>query len=193
MAPPGALISLAVDGRFEPPTPTPVTAGLLIGSVYRLRIAGIPLHEGEELFPTIEVIDRTYTPIHYVWRFPIPIELTQEDLEYALAGRFVTRVIYLEDPQRPIPSSDGGTQFWFDVTPGDNPLHVADSLGRPVAIVRLGGRLPLDLQQPDAAFMYGSPPHLKLVPCQSMPGHWSPANSQQLPPPAATNGELPRP
>jgi hypothetical protein len=162
-APPGAAISMAVDGQFEPPTPGPVTAGMLIGSVYRLRVTGIPLAEGEELFPTIEVIDRTYTPIHYVWRFPIPIELTQQDLDLALAGKFVTRVIYLEDPQRPVAAHDFGTQLWFDANPGDNPLHVADSLGRPVAILRIGGRLPIDPQQPDAGFLYGSPPHLKLV------------------------------
>jgi hypothetical protein len=133
-----------------------------------------------------------------VWRFPIPIELTQPDLELALAGRFVTRVIYLEDPQHPVPAHDGGTQLWFDANPGDNPLHVADSLGRPVAILRIGGRLPLDPQQPDAAFMYGSPPHLKLV-RHNVPGQGeflvpmqprSPA--EQLMPPAA-GGELPRP
>jgi hypothetical protein len=181
-APPGASISLAVDGQFEPPTTTPVTAGLLIGSVYRLRITGIPLHEGQELFPTIEVIDRTYTPIHYIWRFPIPIELTQEDLQYALAGRFVTRVIYLEDPQRPIPASDAGSQFSFDVAPGDNALQVADSFGRPVAILRLGGRLPLNLQQPDEGFLYGSPPHLKLVRHAAVHG-----------PAPPVHGELPQP
>jgi hypothetical protein len=98
-------------------------------------------------------------------------------MEYALAGRFVTRVIYLEDPQRPIPASDAGSQFSFDVAPGDNPLQVADGLGRPVAILRIGGRLPLDSQQPDATFLYGSPPHLKVV------RH----------PPAVNRGELPRP
>jgi hypothetical protein len=180
-APPGAAISLAVDGQFEPPTHAPVTAGLLIGSVYRLRITGIPLYEGQELFPTIEVIDRTYTPVHYIWRFPIPIELTQEDLELALAGRVVSRVIYLEDPQRPIPASDGGSQFSFDIAPGDNVLQVADGFGRPVAIVRLGGRLPLNLQQPDEGFMYGSPPHLKVVRQDVRRG------------PPAVQGELPRP
>lgn len=168
-APPGALISLAVDGQFGPPSPNPLIAGMLIGSVYRLRVTGIPLHPGEELFPTIEVIDRTYTPIHYVWRFPIPIELTQQDIDLALSGRFVTRVIYLEDPQRPLPIAQTDSQFSYDVLPGDNPLQIADGFGRPVAIVRLGGRLPLDPQQPDATFLYGSPPHLKLVP-REIPG-----------------------
>ena len=38
-------------------------AGLLIGSVYRLRVTSIPLAEGLEVFPTIEVIDRLYAPL----------------------------------------------------------------------------------------------------------------------------------
>jgi len=41
----------------------------------------------------------------------------------------------------------------------DDPLEVADRLGRPVAIVRLGGRLP-DAMGPDQRFLYGSPPVL---------------------------------
>jgi hypothetical protein len=38
-------------------------------------------------------------------------------------------------------------------------LEVADRLGRPVAIIRLGGRLP-DAGGPEAKFLFGSPPVL---------------------------------
>jgi hypothetical protein len=153
IAPAGAAISIATNGRFEEPQPAPMLAGLLIAPVYRLRVTSIPFHEGAEVFPTIELIDRTYPPPDQVWRFPIPVELTQQDLEFALAGKFVTRVIYLEDPESAVPAVQGTSQNWFDVTPGANPLQVADVLGRPVAILRLGGRLPIDTQSPDASFM----------------------------------------
>src|SRR5688572_900191 len=93
-APAGAAVSLVTSGQFEPPQPAPMLAGLLIAPVYRLRVTGIPFHEGAEVFPTIELIDRIYPPPNEIWRFPIPIELTQQDLELALAGKFVTRVIY---------------------------------------------------------------------------------------------------
>ena len=60
-APQGASISLAGDGQFGPPQAAPCRVGMLIGSVYRLRVTDIPLPqggEGLEVFPSIEVIDR---------------------------------------------------------------------------------------------------------------------------------------
>ena len=41
-APAGASVSLAVDDQFTPPTPAPLKAGMLIGSVYWMRVTGIP-------------------------------------------------------------------------------------------------------------------------------------------------------
>ena len=102
-APSGALISLAADGQFDEPGQGSRKVGLLIGSVYRLRVTGIRLAAGLEVFPTVEIIDRTYAPIGMELRFPIPIELSQEDLRLALEGKFVTRVIYLENPRNALP------------------------------------------------------------------------------------------
>jgi hypothetical protein len=76
----------------------------------------------------------------------------------ALGGKYVTRVIYIEDPDRAIPiARTAKDESWFEVDPGDDPLVVADTLGRPVAILRLGGRTP-GPEGPTAEFMYGSPP-----------------------------------
>ena len=162
-APEGVLVSLATGGQFDAPRATPARAGLLIGQVYRLRVTNIPANLGLELFPTIEIIDRLYAPRGQEARFAIPIELTQQDLRLALDGKFVTRVIYLEDPQTALPvREDPQAQHWFDVGPGRDPLAVADSLGRPVAILRLGARLPGNAQEPDAGFLFGSAPWVKL-------------------------------
>ena len=49
-------------GNAIPASSESLTAGLLVGGVYRFQISGIPGAEGAELFPTIEVIDRTYPP-----------------------------------------------------------------------------------------------------------------------------------
>ncbi|NLE38989.1 MAG: hypothetical protein GX621_13280 [Pirellulaceae bacterium] len=158
-APAGVAISLAVGNTFDEPSPAPLRLGMLIGQVYRIRVTQIPLAEGVEVFPTIEVIDRLYTPREQQHRFAIPIELTQEDLELAAQGKFVTRVIYLEDPLRALPvaqSPEG--QNWLEIEPGRDPLAEADSLGRPVAILRLGARLPNPNDLGDAAFYFGSPP-----------------------------------
>jgi hypothetical protein len=157
-APSGALISLAVDSRFEQPQTAPRRIGLLIGAVYRLRVTNIRLAEGAEVFPTIELIDRLYAPTGQQCRFAIPIDIAEDDLKMALAGKFVTRVIYLEDPHKALPArKDPQTQDWFDTGPGEDPLALADGLGRPVAILRLGARLPDAGEVKDPTFLYGSP------------------------------------
>ena len=137
------MVSLAIDGHFEPPQPCPVTVGMLIGCAYRIKVVGIPLNEGQEVYPTIEVINRLYPPAGQAARFPIPIELTRQELEMALNGRYVTRVIYLEDPATALPrAEDPKHQRYFDVRTDQDPVEVADQLGRPMAILRMGSRLP---------------------------------------------------
>jgi hypothetical protein len=156
--PPGALVSLAVGGEFEQLRPGPRKAGMLIGAVYRVRVTNIRLAEGAEVFPTVEVIDRMYPPSGQERRFAIPIDISEEDLKLALAGKFVTRVIYLEDPRQALPARDNPqAQNWFEAAPGQDPLAVADGLGRPVAILRLGARLPDPGDDPQI-FFFGSPP-----------------------------------
>jgi hypothetical protein len=161
-APPGALVSLATEGYFEPAAPTPQTVGMLIGGVYRLKVTNIQGAEGQEVFPTVEVIDRTYPPRGQELRFAIPVELTLEDLRLALAGKFVTRVVYLENPRNAMPAPEDPREHnWFEAGPGRDPLAVADALGRPVAILRLGARMPKDPQEIDGQFLFGSPPLMR--------------------------------
>jgi hypothetical protein len=156
--PEGMKVAFAVGGQFERPQEAPQTGGMLIGQVYRLRVTEIPGHEGMEVFPTVEVIDRLYPPEGKKWRFPIPIELTRKELEFAMAGKFVTRVIYLEDPERALPLPElPGFQRYFEVGRDQDPLQVADQLGRPMAILRMGSRTP-PYAGPDAAFLFGCPP-----------------------------------
>ena len=171
--PNGAMISTAETGEFGDPRPAPFSVGLLIGSVYRMRVTNILQQEGQEVYPTIEVINRLYPPIGMEFKFPIPIELTQEELEMALAGRFVTRVVYLEEPETALPvAQKPNEQSYFEAADGENPLDVADSLGRPMAIVRLGGRLP-DAEGPDSTFLYGSPPLVRWKPTQVVENQFS--------------------
>lgn len=143
LAPPGTLLSVAEGGDFSAPGKGRLLAGMLVGGVYQLRVANIPLMEGEELFPTVEVIDRLYPPPGQAARFPIPIVLTEEELRAAADGRFVLRIVYIEPPQAPVPQHlPAGTQPYFEVPAGEDALHVADRLGRPMAILRIGSRVP---------------------------------------------------
>src|SRR5262245_21985513 len=163
-APAGTLVSMVGDGGFSEPQPAKLIAGMLIGPVYRLKVANISGHEGEEVFPTIEVIDRLYPPPGQAARFPIPIELTLEELRYALDGRYVLRVIYLEDVQTSVPIRDEpGRQRYFDVGAGQDAMQAADRLGRPMAILRMGSRVPLT-EEDAGGFMYQHPPVMPIEP-----------------------------
>jgi hypothetical protein len=183
-APRGVLVSLAEAGQFTEPQAAPVRAGLLLGRPYRVRVMNVPLYEGLEVFPTIEVVDRLYTPPDQALRFPIEIEMALEDLELALDGKFVTRVIYLEDPQLALPVSreETGRQEWFEAPQGSDPLAVADRLGRPVAILRMGARVPTNSLAPDPQFLYGCPPLVRYAPRAEPPQPAGPTPQPSEPP-----------
>ena len=164
-APPGAEVSLAVSGHFDEPAVAPALRGLRVASVYRLRIRNLPLLPGVEVFPTIELIDRIYPPSGAEQNFPIPIHFSAEDLELAASGKYVTRVVYVENPQDALPvATDFREPQSYDVAPQDDPLQVADRLGRPVAIVRIGARIPSENSGPHDAFFFGSPPFVRFDP-----------------------------
>ena len=131
---------------------------MAIGQPYRFKLSNLPLHPEGTCYPTIEIIDRTYPPPGLELKFPIPVVFNDDDIRRAMDGMLVTRVIYVEDPQQAIPGVQRpGEQLWHDVGPTANPLQEADRLGRPVAIVRLGGRVPDERQGPDYQFVFGSP------------------------------------
>ncbi len=156
-APDGAWISLAQEGGYSEPQASRALVGMQLGEVYRLRVTEIPGLPGTEIYPTIELLDRLYPPPGLATQFPVPVQLTQDELEMASEGMFVTRVIYLEDPDQALPIAQraDGDQPWTEAAPGDDPLVVADQLGRPMAILRMGGRVPTGAA--GGAFSYGAP------------------------------------
>jgi hypothetical protein len=161
-APAGTSISLVAEGGFTEPQAERALAGMLIGQVYRLKLTNIKFREGEEVYPTIEVVDRLYPPPGQAARFPIPVVLTDEELKMALDGRYVLRVIYIEDVRTALPVRDRpGEQRFLEVGAGEDPLEAADRLGRPVAILRMGSRVPVEDEDP-GRFMYQNPP-LQLI------------------------------
>jgi hypothetical protein len=156
--PKGSLVSVAAEGGFTEPSGDKLLAGMLIGQVYRLKVSNIELHEGQEVFPTIEVIDRLYPPPGQAFRFPIPVELTREEVEMALDGRYVLRVIYIEEPHGALPFHDvPGKQRYLDIGVGEDAMEAADRLGRPVTILRMGSRVPVE-SETAGQFEYHSPP-----------------------------------
>ncbi len=167
--PEGAAVSLACEGDFAW-TATKLRAGLLVGQVYRLEVRDIPRHDQAAVYPSLELINRLYPPRGLKYRFPIPVEITQEDLERAMAGEMVVRVIYLENPERADPrGEDPGEQRFQDALPGEDPLQLADELGRPMAILRMGSRVP-PRGTCDSTFLFGCPPAIPLEQAECLSG-----------------------
>ncbi|MFY8072646.1 MAG: hypothetical protein ACOVNQ_13215 [Pirellula sp.] len=177
--PKGVKFNFAEAGQFAPDMPNPARVGLLVGAVYRLRLTGVEGDPDLELFPTIEVIDKTCPPAEREHRFPIPIEIDENDIADAARGELVMRVIYLEDSEvaEPVDTS-GKPQRVLDISASQNALRTADQLGRPVAILRMGSRVPNVTQGQDwLEFLYHCPPWttLKPIPTKQMlidEGRW---------------------
>lgn len=139
----GVQVSVLNQTEFTPGTDR-LVAGMQLGSTYRLKVTNIPDHPGIELFPSIEVVNRLYPPDQMVQQFPVVVELNYDDLASAAEGTFLVKVVYLENPEsNKAQRHDGVHQPQFDVAPFEDVLDTADLLGRPMAIVRMGSRIPL--------------------------------------------------
>lgn len=145
---------------FYPPRPIPLAqnwCGMAVGQIYRLKITGLESFPGAELYPTVEVLDRTHPPAGREAEFAVPVRLTDEEIGQALAGQMVTKVIYVEQPQlaSPYPTTEG--MVVETLTPDRNLLKAADQRGRPILIVRLGARTPDPLNQDMSFYGPGAP------------------------------------
>lgn len=132
--------------------------GLNVGRVYRFRVTNIPFHPGAELYPTVELLGRTFPPAGAELRHPIPLNLSETDLTNALGGLMVTRVVYLEDPQTAYPLAvDRKDATPIDVPTGQDLLATADTYGRPIAIIRIGSLAPPTSPVLTGQFYFGYP------------------------------------
>jgi uncharacterized repeat protein (TIGR01451 family) len=123
--------------------PAPVVAGLRPGYIYRLKLSGLEQARSLSLNPSLEVLGSLrLSPRMNAANFPAPVHFNEEDLAQALAGSMVTKVVYLEHPERAAPTSTGpDTILEEDLPYGHDFKTEAWERGRPVMIVRLGGRV----------------------------------------------------
>jgi hypothetical protein len=142
---PGAFDSeqLICPGRYNFPQ----------GAIYRLRITNIPARPGVELYPTLEVgagLPRTEA---FLAHNAIPVQFTPEDFDQVLTGNFVTKVIYLPDPEfQELAVAGVETLVSTRLDPGVDPIVEADRRGAILGIVRLGNK---DLQVPNPSVGQG--------------------------------------
>lgn len=119
------------------------------GAIYRLRLTNIPGRLGVELFPTLEVAPVTPRTDAYLAHSPIPVQFTEEDFDQVLSGNFVTKVIYLPDPEfQELALAGVETLVSTRLDPGVDPIAEADRRGSILAILRMGNK---DLRQGGSA------------------------------------------
>ena len=127
---------LVTPGRYDFPQ----------GGLYRLKITDIPGHEGLELYPTIEVAPVAPRTAAFLDHNAVPFQLTEEDLDQVTAGNFVTKVVYLPDPDfQELAVAGVETLVSTRLDPGVDPVVEADRRGSILAIIRIGNK---DLQSP---------------------------------------------
>lgn len=136
---------------------SPAQLGVIVGHTYRLRIRNLPELPGVELFPTIEVIGRLHPPKGQEHEYPIPVHIDRKDIDLAINGNLVTRVVYLEQPQFAAPFELDASTRNRDIEAAANALREADRYGRPVLVLRMGGRLPSVNGEPLSFYGTGGP------------------------------------
>lgn len=162
------------QGRTLPRRLTaPVTVGLRPGYVYRIKLSDIPGRNGMELFPTLEArgtlqLPPAMKPADY----PAPFVLTDVDVDRIVASSMLSKVVYLEDPDKAVPSTTrpGEPPAEMDLAPSHDLLNEAKELGRPMLIWRVGGK-----QVTEAELVAQSIPNTVLFP----------GEKSLLPPPVA--------
>jgi hypothetical protein len=104
-------------------------------------LTNIPAREGVELYPTVELAYANPRTGAYLAHNSVPIQFTEEDFDQVLTGNFVTKVIYLPDPDFQGPALAGiDTLVSTRLDPGIDPIVEADRRGSILAIIRLGDK-----------------------------------------------------
>jgi hypothetical protein len=140
---------LDVPGRYN----------FIQAAIYRLKLSDIP-GRATELYPTVEVVPSNPKTEPFLSHNYIPVEFTEYDLDQVAAGNYVTKVIYLPDPQAQGPLSTGIEELVStQLEPGVDPIAEAARRGHILLVVRLGG---IDLETSNSPPLnncgpYGSP------------------------------------
>lgn len=144
LVPAGVRVTLFPGSELSKMYDAPIVVGMRPGYVYRFELTNLPYNPGKSLYPEVELrgvlVPR---PGMKYMDYPIPLLFTQADIERVLRGALITKVIYLEDPEKAIPAATQ-PDFPIETLDGSVPeaLKNAYANGRMMAIVRLGDRKP---------------------------------------------------
>lgn len=128
------------------------------GGIYRLKVTNIQGRPGVSLYPTLEIGTASPRTSAYLAHAAIPIQFTQEDFDQVAAANYVTKVIYVPDPEyQELALAGVDTLVSTRLDPGVDPITEADRRGAILAILRIGNK---DLEMPgtDSGLAAGAVP-----------------------------------
>src|SRR5262249_22001870 len=103
--------------------------------------------------PTLEVGPVTPRTDAFLAHAPIPVQFTTEDFDQVTSGNFVTKVIYLPDPEfQELTLTGVETLVSTRLDPGVDPIAEADRRGSILAILRMGNK---DFRVGGGSYNYG--------------------------------------
>jgi len=150
VSPEGMAVSwdIGAPGTFDSePLIVPGRSNFPQAAIYRMKLTNIPGRPGVELYPTLEIGPPTPRTEAYLAHNAIPVQYTEEDFDQVLSGNFVTKVLYLPDPEfQELALAGVETLVSTRLDPGIDPIVEADRRGAILAIVRVGNK---DLEVPD--------------------------------------------
>ncbi len=119
-------------GRYDSaPLIVPGRQNFQQGGIYRLKVTNIEGRPGLELYPTLEIGNASPRTSAYLAHAAIPIQFNQEDFDQVAAANFVTKVIYVPDPEyQELALAGVDTLVSTRLEPGLDPITEADRRGR---------------------------------------------------------------
>ena len=158
-----------MPGTFDSaPCICPATHDFMQGAIYRLKLTNIPGRQGKELYPTLEIAPTMARTQAFLAHNSIPVEFTDNDFDQVLSGNFITKVVYLPNPEyQGLAMAGVGTLVNTQLEPGVDPIVEASNRGAILAVIRMGNK---DLSQANV----GMPPGMFPPPGMMPPGMMGP-------------------
>lgn len=111
------------------------------GNIFRFKLSNIPGRQGKELYPTLEIAPTMARTQAFLAHNAIPVEFTDTDFDQVLSGNFITKVIYLPNPEyQGLAMAGVGTLVNTQLEPGVDPIAEASNRGAILAIIRMGNK-----------------------------------------------------
>ena len=139
---PGTPTVTWLPGTAESATAT-APVGLRPGYPYRFQLDNVAGAKNLTLYPSIEIRGALVPRpgLADVSKYPIPITLTDRDIDRILDGRYVVKVYYLEDPETAVPAAAiPGEPLETTAETEEQAVRDARLRGRPMLILRVGER-----------------------------------------------------